>query len=563
MDEQPIVFPDARRSELERAIGELVERAHDVLRAQGRLRQLLAATRSVAEELDLPVVLERITRAALELSGARYGALGVIGPHGGLEQFVHVGMSNEQAALVGHLPRGEGLLGALVHDPQPVRLEHLSSDERSAGFPAHHPPMESFIGVPIRVRGEVFGNLYLTESTKGAFSEEDEELLVTLAAAAGVAIENARLYGETKRRQEWAIVSADVSAALLAEDVADPLRLIAEAVMALTDARVVAIVGRARSGIVVQSAWGDGVESLPSLLAAGHGGLNTQVIDSGNPAATTALHTLTGVDDGTDGPAMAASLPRVGGIESALLVARDTGAPRFDDVDLEMIADFATHAGVAMELREARRARQRVELLEDRSRIARDLHDNVIQRLFAAGLSVNAIDTESLPSAAGTRLHGISDLIDEAIAGIRTSVFALRTPEPEAVDLRMSLLTVLDEFADAFPTPPRTVFEGDLGAVASSDLAADVQAALREGLANVARHADASDVDVLVRVSAGVLALRIADDGRGHGEGRRSSGTGNLGERAARWRGSSGLRERDGGGTVFEWTARLPGEGEP
>jgi GAF domain-containing protein len=216
-------FPDLPRSELEKSIGDLVEKAQDVLQTQGRLRNLLAATRAIAEDLELEDVLRRIAQAAVDLVGARYGALGVIGPDGRLEQFIHVGIDAGLAATIGHLPQGLGVLGALIDDPEPVRREHLAEDPRSVGFPAAHPPMDSFLGVPIRVRDEVYGNLYLTDRKDGPFSAEDEELLMSLAAAAGVAIDNARLFGDAQRRQRWALAQAEVASALLDEDGADPL----------------------------------------------------------------------------------------------------------------------------------------------------------------------------------------------------------------------------------------------------------------------------------------------------------------------------------------------------
>jgi GAF domain-containing protein len=199
-----LAFPDAPRSKLDHLLAELVDAAQDVLATQGRLRSLLNATRAVSGELDLPAVLRRIIEAAVDLVGARYGAIGVIAPDGSLEQFIHVGMSDELVQQIGALPEGHGLLGALIEEQAPIRLEVLSQDPRSSGFPAHHPPMDSFLGVPIRVRAEVYGNIYLSESEAGSFSEEDQELLIALAGAAGAAIDHARLFDESRRRQEWA-----------------------------------------------------------------------------------------------------------------------------------------------------------------------------------------------------------------------------------------------------------------------------------------------------------------------------------------------------------------------
>jgi GAF domain-containing protein len=188
---------DVPHLELDQLLTQLIERAHDVKGAQNRLRGLLRANRSVIGDLALNTVLRRIVEAACELVDAPYGAVGVIRPDGtGLEAFIHVGMEPSAVEEIGHLPEGKGLLGALIDDPRPIRLRDIRDDVRSVGFPEHHPPMRGFLGVPIRVRDEVFGNLYLASLAQGDFSVEDEELVAALAATAGVAIENARLYGK-------------------------------------------------------------------------------------------------------------------------------------------------------------------------------------------------------------------------------------------------------------------------------------------------------------------------------------------------------------------------------
>ena len=195
-DGHSFTFPDEPRGELDKALDELMSRAREVLETQGRLRSLLKANQAIIEHLDLAIVLERIVEAAVELVGAQYGALGVISKDGGLEQFINVGMTPEQVALAGHLPSGRGLLGAVIEHPHPIRIPLIADDERSVGFPPNHPAMTSFLGVPVRVRDAVYGNLYLTNQKSGAFTDEDEQLVTALAATAGIAIENARLFAE-------------------------------------------------------------------------------------------------------------------------------------------------------------------------------------------------------------------------------------------------------------------------------------------------------------------------------------------------------------------------------
>ena len=217
-DAGALTFPDLPRLELDQLLGQVVERAQEVLGTQGRLRGLLRATQVITGDLALPVVLHRIAEAARELVGARYAALGVIGPDGDLVEFVHVGMPADVVAEIGPLPQGKGLLGVLIEDPQPIRLGRIGDDPRSSGFPPGHPPMASFLGVPIRIRDEVFGNLYLTDSTRGQFSAEDAELATALAATAAAAIDNARLYQAARSRGEWLQATAAITRQLLSPD---------------------------------------------------------------------------------------------------------------------------------------------------------------------------------------------------------------------------------------------------------------------------------------------------------------------------------------------------------
>ena len=216
--EGSLTFPDLPRLELDQLLGQLVERAQEVLVTQGRLRGLLRATQVVTGDLALPVVLQRIVAAARDLVGARYAALGVIAPDGGLSEFVHVGMPDDAVEAIGHLPHGKGLLGALIDDPHPIRLRRIGEDPRSSGFPAGHPPMTSFLGVPIRIRDEVFGNLYLADSTRGEFTAEDEQLTLALAATAAAAIDRARLYQAAHARGEWLQATAAITQRLLSTD---------------------------------------------------------------------------------------------------------------------------------------------------------------------------------------------------------------------------------------------------------------------------------------------------------------------------------------------------------
>ena len=282
-----LTFPDLPRLELDQLLAQLVERAQEVMAAQGRLRGLLRATQMVTRDLALPVVLRRIVEAARELVGARYAALGVISPTGGLAEFVHSGMPAEAVERIGHLPEGKGLLGALIDDPRPIRLRRIADDARSTGFPPGHPPMDSFLGVPIRVRDEVFGNLYLTESTRGEFSAEDEELTKALAATAAVAVENARLYESAQTRGEWLQATAAITRQVMAADPGAanrPLHLIAEASVRTARADLVTVVLPAGDGeLRVEVAVGTGAEHLSGTILPVAGSLSGQVFTTGMP----------------------------------------------------------------------------------------------------------------------------------------------------------------------------------------------------------------------------------------------------------------------------------------
>ena len=280
-------LPDGPKLEFDQLLTQLVDRAQDVLAAEGRLRGLLEANQTIVKDLGLSVVLRRIVEAARILARARYGALGVLAPGGGLEQFVHVGVDDETVARIGHYPEGKGLLGALVDDPRPIRLRTISGDHRSVGFPAGHPAMDSFLGVPIRVRGEVYGNLYLTEREGGEFTAEDEELVVSLAATAGIAIQNARLYEQAHRRQDWLQASTQITRQLLSDDGEEPLQLIARQAQQIADADMVTVVLPTADGqrLMVEVAAGVGADQLTALTYPIEDTLAGLALDNGRPVA--------------------------------------------------------------------------------------------------------------------------------------------------------------------------------------------------------------------------------------------------------------------------------------
>jgi len=565
-------FSDVPTLEFDELLRQLINRAQEVAATQGRLRGLLRANQTVVGNLTLPVLLRRIVEAACELAKARYGALGVIDTTGGLEQFVHVGMDVDAVARIGHLPEGKGLLGALIEDQRPIRLQKMTDDPRSVGFPEGHPPMTSFLGVPVRVRDEVFGNLYLSECENGEFTAEDEELVSALAATAGVAIENARLYEEARRRQDWLQASTEVSQQLLSAEGEEPLLLIARRACQIADADVVTVVLPTPDGqrLIVEVAAGKGAEDLTAFTFPIENTLAGLVLHSGNPilvgdadedpSYTVHLSQVLAV-----GPVMVLPLGSPQAVRGALVIGRLRGRHRFADADLEMAMTFANHAAIALELADARTDQQRLVLLEDRDRIARDLHDHVTQRLFAIGLTVQSVANVLGGDETASRLTRVVSDIDETIRQTRTSIFQLRGPlGPETGTVRTRLLIVAAEVSGVLGFEPQVRFSGPIDAVVPEPVVEDLVAVLREALTNAARHAHASRVDVDIAATTLELSLTVADDGVGLGDTQRRSGLANLRQRAELHGGSLTLTrsewERaasDPEGTRLIWTIPL------
>lgn len=547
-------------------MAQMIDRAEEIISAQQRLRQLISANRSIiSSELSLPTVLHTIVVAARTLVGARYAALGVIGTDGSLEQFIHSGMSETTVENIGALPKGKGLLGALISDPEPIRLPKISDDARSGGLPPGHPPMDSFLGVPIRSRNEVFANLYLTERRGGEFTDEDEELMLALAGTAGVAIENARLYEESRTRQQWLLASAEIGSVLLSPDgERHPLQLIVDAVKRLADADVVSLVVPADDAgmLRVAVATGEGQAELRGLHYPVDDTLVALAMDTGrgvrvgslDPDQNYRVHLTRAVDVG---PVMAVPLSGASGPQGAIMAARRKGRQNFTTADLDMAELFANHAAVARELVAARAGQQRLAVLEDRARIARDLHDHVIQRLFAAGLSVQSAATMLGESDIGLRLGRIVGDIDDTIRQIRTSIFQLDSVDAIGSGARAALLAVVRQVTPSLGFEPAVRFDGPVDTLVPEAVLQDIRAVVGEALTNVVKHAGATDVAVEFGVADGILTLTVLDNGTGLRSSRRS-GLANLARRAEQLDGSLEIEASRGGGTTLRWTIPMP-----
>jgi signal transduction histidine kinase len=560
--EPALTFPDLPRLELEQLLAQLVERAHEVMATQGRLRGLLRASQMVTRDLTLPVVLRRIVEAARDLVGARYAALGVISPTGGLAEFVHSGMPEDAVARIGHLPEGKGLLGALIEDPRPIRLLRIASDQRSAGFPPGHPPMSSFLGVPIRIRDEVFGNLYLAESTKGEFSAEDEELTLALAATAAVAIKNARLYESATSRGEWLQAIAAITRGVLSaepEDAGDSLELIARTSLRIARADLVTVVlPGGPDELLVEVAVGYGADDLAGVRLPMSGSLSGQVFSTGTPLRQSVGDAGSALRPDLDlGPVLAVPLHGSRRMHGVLWAARRRGRSAFGAEEVEMAAGFANQAALAIELAEARAEQQRAVMLDERERIAADLHDHVIQRLFAAGLSLQSTAGTLRAGEAADRILAIVDDLDATIRQIRTSIFQLQhLPQTRAPGLRARLLDVATDLTPALGFEPSVRFSGVIDAV-GDDVGEDLLAVVRESLSNVARHARAASAEVDVTATADRLTVDVRDDGIGPGSTDRRSGLDNLRRRADRRNGSCTVEPREPTGTWLSWSVAL------
>lgn len=430
--------PSERRGEtlpqlrLDDLLTELQSRLGGILVTRDRVHALLEAVVSIESDLDLDTVLRRIVEAAATLVDARYAALGVLGDDGRLARFIPAGVSEEEIAAIGHWPEGHGLLGTLVENPRPLRLTDLSAHPESVGFPAGHPPMRGFLGVPIRVHGQVFGNLFLTEKAGGAaFDQEDENMVVALATGAGVAIENARLYHEARQRERWLEATAEVSTSLLSgTDPDEVLALVARRARRICDAAYggVGLVGDGQLVVEAADGW------LAGRLYGRHfeidDVLGGQVIRTGRslvvPDAAAAAERLKLPPPVEVGPVLIVPLGSGPGARGVLSVANPPGGAVFGDAARRLLEPFAAQAAVALELAERGRDAERLVVLEDRDRIAKDLHDTVIQRLFAIAMTLmGAIKTIQPPEVAA-RVQGAVDDLDATIRQIRSTIFGLQ-----------------------------------------------------------------------------------------------------------------------------------------
>ncbi|MCK0116523.1 GAF domain-containing protein [Isoptericola sp. S6320L] len=534
---------------------------------------LLEAVLSVGRGLELEGTLHRVVQTAADVADARYAALGIIGEDGRIAQFLTAGLSEEEIRAIGPYPRGRGLLGELIRHPVPLRLPDMSADPRSVGFPAHHPPMRSFLGVPLQVHGRPFGNLYLTDKRHGGeFSPHDQRLVEALASAASVAVENSRLYDEATLRERWAHGNDEISRRVLE---GDPPELVLDAVaqealqVAAADVAVLATVAVDQDDhLQVRSAHGPGTEGLVGTFVPLEGTFAAEAYTAGRPvvthdAASDRRQTLSFNPPSVVGPLAALPLGGPGRTSGVLTVGRRLGTPPFPRVVIDALAAFAAQAAVALELAERRHDAERLAVVRDRDRIARDLHDLAIQRLYATGLSLEGVgrrlqDRSDATADAERVGRAVTDL-DETISLIRTTIRGLQpsTGTVRRVGLRARLVAEVDAASHALGFTPALHMAGPVDTLVPPPTADHLVAVLREALSNVARHAGAQRVGVEL-VAGDDVVLTVSDDGHGIPADARRSGLANLERRALELGGTLTVASARPGTTLC-WRVPLDG----
>jgi signal transduction histidine kinase len=550
---------------LDELLREVQERLTEIVATRDRMHGLLDAVLAVGEGLELDTILRRIVQSAVDLVDARYGALGVLAPGDGISRFLHVGLDEETRARMGPLPEGKGLLGQLIVDPQPLRLPDLAAHESAVGFPPHHPPMRSFIGVPVRVRDAMFGNLYLTEKKGGGeFTRADEVVVEALAAAAGIAVQNADLFEQTRLRQRWLEAAAEIRAELLSgAGEADALQLIAQRSLELTgsDATVIVLrpdradgdfVVRGRSGIEGPGALSEHLDAADPLLRDVVEGLAAVL-------AVTPTGALAGAPDEPPvyGPTLAVPLQSQEAVIGVLITFRRVDGPGYLPSEVPLLRSFAEQAVLALQLEERNRAQRQLDVFADRDRIARDLHDHVIQRLFATGLQLQSTLRQTTDPTVQQRIGQAVEELDNTVREIRTAIFDLHTADGgDETSLRRRILDTAREASAGSGVSPTVRTSGAVDTLVPAAIGAHAVAVIREGISNAVRHGQAASVTVTVEAGP-ELVVEVVDDGIGIDPAAAHSGLRNLQDRAAESGGDLAVAALPGRGTRLTWRVPL------
>lgn len=562
-DRTPLLRDTLSQLRLHELLVEVQDRVEQIVKGRDRLDGLVEAMLTVTAGLDLDRTLQSIIQTACKLVDARYGALGICGEDHQIVDFVLEGMGDAELAAIGRVPQGIGVLGLLLDDPKSIRLDDIGKHPASVGFPPNHPPMHTFLGVAIRIRDEIFGNLYLTEKADGErFTDDDEVLVEALAAAAGIAIDNARLYQQAQLRQAWIESTRDIATQLLAGD--EPLAVlhrIAAEVLELSGSEGAFIAAALESDIesvdelVVVDAVGAARVPDPAPTISVAGSVLGRAFSGRQPTRLPEVDEHALMDQLMDdaGPAMVIPLrSNIGGI---VVLLRRRGAREFSREQVDMMAAFTDQAALAWQLAHSQRRMHELEVVAERDRIARDLHDHVIQRLFAVGLTLQGAIPRARVAEVQKRLADTVDELQNVIQEIRTTIFDLHGGSSGTTRLRQRINEAVTAFSGS-GIRTTVAFVGPLSVVDAA-LADHAEAVVREAVSNAVRHANAGTLTVTVRVED-ELSVEIVDDGCGMPADVTASGLNNLRARAAEVGGQLVLAEAPGGGTVVRWVAPLP-----
>ncbi len=565
---------DEERSSAFAGLGQrgLVSRMHqqldELLVARDQMEQLLRVIVEIGAGLDLDATLRRIIAAARELTSAPYGALAIRDPDGNLVSFVNEGIDAETAARIGHLPVGKGLLSLSLMDAPALRMDDLTTHPAAVGFPEHHPPMRAFLAVPITIRGNLFGNLYLTHDDPARlFSESDEVAARALAFGAAVAIDNAQVFERERTAVKWMKASREITTALLSstEPHRRPLQLIAESARVLTGAEQAIVLVPADADVpddevdmlVVSTAVGIHAADVIGQQVPVDTSTSGGVFRTGAPLITESLrYPIQGFSDVGQRPAILMPLRARDEVVGVIAIARGADQPPFDESYLDLVSDFATHAAIALVLASARDDARRLTILAERERIAHDLHDHVIQRLFAAGMDLQGTLARARSPEVAERLNRTLDDLQTIIEEIRTTIFQLKSPAGKNGDFRHRIQRVIADLTENRDVVTTVRMHGPMTAV-DGELADHAEAVTAEAISNSLRHSGASRLTVEVGVGD-MFVLDVVDNGCGiPADNPRSSGLSNMKRRAEQLGGACEVTNPPEGGARVHWVAPL------
>lgn len=569
--DRPPVIETLAQSRLRELLTEVQDRITEIVGVRDQMDRLIEAMLVVTSGLDLDNTLRTIVHTAIELVDAKYGALGVRESHPDakeLAEFVYEGIDDRTRVRIGDLPRGHGVLGLLIADPRPLRLADMSTHPSSVGFPPHHPPMRTFLGVPVQVGGEVFGNLYLTEKSGGQeFTEDDEVVVQALAAAAGIAIANARLYEESRIRQLWLEATQEVATELLAGgEPSDVFTVITERALTLTRSACAFLAlpedpdmpGEEVDELVVVAAAGTDAKALTGRRLPVDESETGIAFRDGSPLAVDPADTLASAPSVEYGPVLTLPLRVGNSVVGLLTTIRPLGMSPVDAAGQAMMSAFADQAALALQMASTQRRMRELDVVSERDRIARDLHDHVIQRLFAVGLSLQSTVSRARSPEIKSRLMDTVNDVQSIVQDIRHSIFDLHSSTAtETPALRKRLHAVVAEMTENTELRTSMRMSGPVSVLAPS-MFDDVEAILREAVSNVVRHARATALSVRLTIRDDV-ELEVTDNGVGLPDRlERHSGLANMAARAEKAGGKFSAERAPEGGTVIRWSVPLP-----